>query len=127
MPALRGIGSTRYGAAGAGGGVAEGAGREGTVPAGAGGDLWGVPMGVKEGFEVPGLPFTAGSASLLGQLGTEAGSAMRRLQEAGIIILGTTNVSEGCMFHESANPVYGTRLEPPSSAASHRCIMRGTS
>ena len=66
--------------------------------------LWGVPILVKECFEIAGLPFTAGVASLTGRVGLTTAPSMTRLAEAGLPILGSTNVSEACMFHEAANP-----------------------
>ena len=90
--------------------AADAAVRSGTVPQDA--VLWGVPCVVKECFEIAGQPFTAGIASLRGQRGVETAPAVLRLQAAGVVVIASTNVSEGCMFHESANPIYGRTNNP---------------
>jgi fatty acid amide hydrolase 2 len=69
--------------------------------------LWGVPVVVKECFELEGMPFTAGIKGYEGRVGTTTSTTMQRVQEHGMIIVASTNVSEGCMFHESTNPIYG--------------------
>ena len=74
--------------------------------------LWGVPCIVKECFELPGMPFTAGIATRAGMVGVVASPVMQRVLDAGMPIIGTTNVSEACMFHESNNTVYGQTRNP---------------
>eukprot|EP00966_Prymnesium_polylepis_P079382 1839585-Prymnesium_polylepis.1 len=61
---------------------------------------------------MPGMPFTAGIASLRGQTGAVTSPAVARLQAAGVVVVASANVSEGCMFHESANPLYGRTNNP---------------
>ena len=92
--------------------AADAAVRAGRVPSDVYGALWGVPCVVKECFEITGLPFTAGIASLAGQYGKTTCPAVARLQAAGVVVIASTNVSEGCMFHESANPIYGRTNNP---------------
>ena len=79
--------------------------------------LWGVPCVIKECFEVPGLPYTAGIVSRAGRVGVAAAPAVARLQAAGMPVLGSTNVSEACMFHEAANPIYGRTANPHGGGA----------
>lgn len=74
--------------------------------------LWGVPCLVKECFELPGLPFTAGIASRAGIVGKVTAPAIQRVLDAGMPVIGTTNVSEACMFHESNNTLYGLTRNP---------------
>jgi fatty acid amide hydrolase 2 len=74
--------------------------------------LFGVPVVVKECFELQGLPFTSGIRARMGMLGEVDSVTMKRARRDGLIIVGTTNVSEGCMFHESNNPVYGLTRNP---------------
>ena len=62
--------------------------------------LWGVPCVVKECFELPGMPFTAGIRARAAVVGAEWCPAVARAREAGLIVLGVANVSEACMFHE---------------------------
>lgn len=82
----------------------------GTVPADWRGLLWGVPIFVKECFEMPALPYTAGIGSRRGRVGDVLNPAIARLH--GQPIVATTNVSEACMFHESANVIYGRTRNP---------------
>jgi fatty acid amide hydrolase 2 len=74
--------------------------------------LYGVPIVVKECFELKGYPFTAGIHARKGLVGTKDSPTMDRVRRDGMIIVGTTNVSEGCMFHESCNGVYGVTRNP---------------
>ena len=67
--------------------------------------LFGVPIVVKECMELKGLPFTAGIKALEGTVGQKDSTTMSRVKKDGMIIVGTTNISEGCMFHESNNGV----------------------
>ena len=76
--------------------------------------LWGVPVVIKECFEMPGLPFTAGIVGRRGRVGVETCPAIARL--SGQPILATTNVSEACMFHESCNAIYGRTRNPHDPA-----------
>ena len=82
----------------------------GDVPTDWRGALWGVPIVVKECFEMPRMPYTAGIGSRRGRRGIALNPALSRLH--GQPILATTNVSEACMFHESANVVYGRTRNP---------------
>ena len=74
--------------------------------------LFGVPVVVKECFELKGLPFTAGIRAREGLVGQRDSTTMDRIRKDGLIIVGTTNISEGCMFHESNNGVYGLTCNP---------------
>ena len=78
----------------------------------AGGSLWGVPVLVKECFEVAGCPFTAGVASRKGCVGLRDADAVANLKAAGLVIVGLTNTSEACMWFESDNPLYGRSNNP---------------
>ncbi len=68
-------------------------------------ELWGVPIVVKECFELPGMPYTGGIIGRLGKVGENTSSPIKQAQDAGAIILGSTNISEACMWHESINMV----------------------
>ena len=74
--------------------------------------LVGVPCVVKVCMEIPGLPYTAGVKSRMNQVGSKYATCICRAMEAGIIILGGTNTSEACMFHESSNTIYGLTRNP---------------
>ncbi|HVA71370.1 MAG TPA: amidase family protein [Acidimicrobiales bacterium] len=57
------------------------------------GELHGVPVLIKDNIEAVGLPGVAGSTSLLGRASRDA-TLVTRLRDAGLIILGSTNLSE---------------------------------
>ena len=67
----------------------------------------GVPIVLKEAFEYPGFPYTNGLMCRRGRLGQAPGPAVRRIEAEGFIVLGTSNISEACMWMESYNLVYG--------------------
>ena len=77
----------------------------------AGGDkalpLAGVPMTIKESFDVAGLPTTFGFAEHKDFVAQEDAVAVRRLKAAGAILLGKTNVPPALADLQSNNPVYG--------------------
>jgi amidase len=83
------------------------------------GPLLGVPMTVKEAFDVAGLPTTWGFEQHRDFVATQDAVAVRRLKRAGAIILGKTNVPVGLADHQSFNPVYGRTTNPfdPSRSA----------
>jgi amidase len=58
------------------------------------GPLHGVPVLVKDNIEVVGLPSTAGATSLAGRVPTADAPLVKRVRDAGGIIIGTTNLSE---------------------------------
>lgn len=69
--------------------------------------LAGVPMTVKESFDVAGLPTTFGFVEHRAFVAQEDAVAVRRLKAAGAIILGKTNVPPSLADLQSDNPVYG--------------------
>ena len=86
--------------------------QDGTVPT-TGAHFWGVPIVVKECFEVTGLPYTAGLYGRKGIVGTKVCAALAQVQErGGAIIIASTNTSEACMYHESSNHIYGCTHNP---------------
>jgi amidase len=74
--------------------------------------LLGVPMTVKEAFDVAGLPTSWGFDKHRDHIAGEDAVAVKRLKAAGAIILGKTNVALGLADHQSVNPVYGRTLNP---------------
>jgi amidase len=74
--------------------------------------LMGVPMTVKESFNVAGLPTSWGLPPFRGFVPDEDAVAVQRLKAAGAVILGKTNVAAGLADWQSANPVYGRTAHP---------------
>ena len=74
--------------------------------------LLGLPMTVKECFNVSGLPTTWGLAGAKGWQPAEDALTVERLKTAGAIILGKTNVPLMLGDVQSYNEVYGTTNNP---------------
>jgi amidase len=69
--------------------------------------LLGVPMTIKESYDVAGLPTTFGLEPHRNFIAQADAVAVRRLKAAGAIILGKTNVPPFLADLQSNNPVYG--------------------
>ena len=76
------------------------------------GPLHGIPMTIKDGFEVLGMVTASGSPSLKQYQPKENAVAVQRLIDAGAIIVGKTNVPLYCGDFQSYNAVYGTTNNP---------------
>lgn len=76
------------------------------------GRLHGLPMTVKESFDVAGLPTTWGMISRVGHRAADDADAVARLASAGVIVFGKTNVPEGLADCQTANPLYGRTNNP---------------
>jgi amidase len=74
--------------------------------------LLGLPMTVKESFNVAGLPTTWGLPSAKGWQPAEDAVVVARLKAAGAIILGKTNVPLMLADFQSYNEIYGTTNNP---------------
>ena len=74
--------------------------------------LFGVPMTVKESFDVAGLPSTWGHVQFKDQRVRRDARVVTLLKEAGAIILGKTNVPPDLADLQSNNPVYGRTNNP---------------
>lgn len=74
--------------------------------------LFGVPMTVKESFNVAGLPTTFGHEEFEDNIVDKDAEVVRRLKNAGAIILGKTNVPPDLADLQSNNPVYGRTNNP---------------
>jgi amidase len=74
--------------------------------------LFGVPMTVKESFDVAGLPTTRGHLEIRHHRAKSSSIAVRRLEAAGAVIFGKTNVPVDLADWQSYNPVYGTTVNP---------------
>lgn len=74
--------------------------------------LLGVPMTVKEAFDVEGLPTHWGFAQHAGNIATSDAEAVRRLKAAGAIVLGKTNLPKGLGDWQSVNSIHGRTNHP---------------
>jgi amidase len=75
------------------------------------GPLHGVPMTLKDGHDVAGLRTTIGAPEL-DRVADEDGTVAARLQAAGAVIMGHTNVAAWLADHQSANPIFGSTSNP---------------
>ena len=76
------------------------------------GALFGVPVTVKESYDLAGHPTTWGFSSLKDHRATQDAVAVRRLEAAGAIVFGKTNVPVGLGDWQSYNPIYGATNNP---------------
>jgi Asp-tRNA(Asn)/Glu-tRNA(Gln) amidotransferase A subunit family amidase len=76
------------------------------------GALSGLPVSVKETFGIAGQTITAGSLRMTPVECREDAEAVRRLREAGAIIVARSNVPEFAMAGETDNPRYGQTRNP---------------
>ena len=76
------------------------------------GPLHGVPMTVKESYNVADLPTTHGVPDLAQNIATEDALSVSRLKRAGAVIFGKTNVPLRLADFQSYNAIYGTTNNP---------------
>ncbi|GAA6121644.1 amidase family protein [Acidovorax sp. FG27] len=74
--------------------------------------LLGVPITVKESFNVAGLPTTWGFEHARGFVAQADAVAVQRLKAAGAVLLGKTNVPVALGDWQSANPIHGRTGNP---------------
>ena len=74
--------------------------------------LHGVPVTVKDSFDITGLPTLCGSKFRLGHRAAEDATAVARLRAAGAIILGKTNCPEFLSNYETDNYITGRTNNP---------------
>ncbi|ADJ49087.1 amidase [Amycolatopsis mediterranei S699] len=74
--------------------------------------LLGIPVTVKECYDVAGLPTTWGLPPHRDYLPAEDAVQVARLKAAGAVILGKTNVPLGLQDIQSFNEIYGTTTNP---------------
>jgi amidase len=76
------------------------------------GPLHGVPMTIKESYDVVGMPTTWGAPELKDNYPKRNALAVDRLLEAGVVLFGKTNVPLYLADWQSFNAVYGTTNNP---------------
>lgn len=74
--------------------------------------LLGIPVTVKESYNVVGLPTTWGMPQYRDYLPPEDAVQVSRLKAAGAVVLGKTNVPVGLQGLQSFNEIYGTTNNP---------------
>jgi amidase len=80
--------------------------------------LFGVPMTIKESFDVAGLQSCWGHERLTDYIAPRDSELVRRLKAAGAVILGKTNVPVDLTDWQSFNPVYGRTSNPHDTSRS---------
>lgn len=74
--------------------------------------LFGVPMTVKESFDLKGQPTTWGFAERREHCAQQDALAVQRIEAAGAVVFGKTNIPVALGDWQSYNPVYGATLSP---------------
>ena len=100
---------------------------------GALGRLDGVPLAIKDNFDVAGMPTTVGLSARRGAQATEDAFIVARLRMAGAVLLGKTNLDEGTLGTTGRNAHYGNvgnphlpdRVSGGSSAGSAAAVAAG--
>jgi len=76
------------------------------------GPLHGIPLALKDVFELQGVRTTAGAYSRIFSLSTRDSAVVQKLKESGAIILGKLNMYEWAMKASSDNPTFGSCRNP---------------
>lgn len=76
------------------------------------GPLHGLPMTIKESFDIAGLPTTWGVPDAAGNIADRDAVMVQKFKQAGAIFLGKTNVPINLGDYQSYNAIYGTTNNP---------------
>ena len=89
------------------------------------GPLHGLPMTIKDTFDVDGMPATAGAPEYAKRPArTPDAAAVARLRAAGAVIWGKTNTPYLAGDSQTYNPVHGRTLQPVGSHRARRAAAR---
>jgi fatty acid amide hydrolase len=76
------------------------------------GPLEGLPVTVKECFDLAGRDTTLGLPSRRGHVARDDAAMVTMLREAGAVVLGRTNLSQTMLYPEARNPIFGQTANP---------------
>ena len=76
------------------------------------GPLHGVPMTIKESYNLAGTPTTWGNPGWKDNIASEDAESVKKLKQAGAVIFGKTNVPLMLADFQSYNAIYGTTNNP---------------
>jgi amidase len=76
------------------------------------GPFHGVPMTVKESYDLAGTPTTRGNPELKTNIADKDAVSVKKLKEAGVVVFGKSNVPLALADFQSYNEVYGTTNNP---------------
>src|SRR6516162_5947504 len=76
------------------------------------GPLHGVPMTIKDTYEIAGLRTTCGFAAWSEHVPDDDAEAVRRLRDAGAVFIGKTNVPSLASDWQTYNPIFGVTRNP---------------
>jgi len=74
--------------------------------------LLGLPIAIKDVLTVEGMPCTCGSKILEGYIPPFTATVVKKLQAAGVIVIGKTNTDEFAMGSSTENSAYGVTRNP---------------
>ena len=91
------------------------------------GPLHGIPVAVKDIVDTAGIPTENGSALFRGRVPDRSATIVRRLEDAGAIVIGKTVTAEFAYFHPgpTVNPYDRTRTPGGSSMGSAAAVAAG--
>ncbi len=97
------------------------------------GRLDGVPLAIKDNFDVAGMPTSVGLAARRGRIAAEDASAVARLRGAGAVLRGKTGLDEAAFgtigqnahYGDVGNPVHAGRVSGGSSAGAAAAVAAG--
>ncbi len=76
------------------------------------GPLHGIPVSLKDVFDTAGIPSTAGARFLAGRVPSADAEVTRRLERAGAVLMGKSNLNKFAGGESGENPDYGDMKNP---------------